>query len=148
MKMKILSFAAVLVFSLIAVGLAATSIKQTVANINADAAKPDGPAKVLQSISKSTGIPAATLEKEKTKTGLTYGDIFAAHSIAKASGKSFDEIATLKKKGQTWDQIAEANGVDLGGKKSTQKTKAPANAKPTPTPPTKSLFKEQRERYQ
>jgi hypothetical protein len=148
MKTKILSLAVVLVFSLAAVGVAATSIKQTVANINADAAKPDGPAKVLQSISKSTGVPAATLEKEKTKTGLTYGDIFAAHSVAKASGKSFDEIAALKKKGQTWDQIAEANGVDLGGKKNTQKTKAPANAKPTPTPPTKSLFQEQRERYQ
>ena len=147
MKMKILSLAVVVLFSMTALGIAAT-IKQTVANINADASKPGGPAKVVQSISKSTGVPAATLEKQKTSTGLTYGDLFAAHSIAKASGKKFDEIAALKKKGQTWDQIAEANGVDIGGKKTTSKTQAPTSSKPSPTPPQKTLQQEQRERYQ
>lgn len=148
MKTKTLILVVALAFSMTAVGLAATSIKQTIANINADAAKPGGPAKVLQSISASTHVPAATLEKQKASTGLSYGDIFAAHSIAKASGKSFDEIAALKKKGQTWDQIADANGVDLGGKKTTTKNQPAPNAKPSPTPPKKSLFQEQRERYQ
>jgi hypothetical protein len=147
MKTKILSFALVGLFSMTAVVLAAPTVKQTIANINADASKPGGPAKVVQSISKSTGVPAATLEKQKISTGLTYGDLFAAHSIAKASGKNFNEIIALKKKGQTWDQIAEANGVDIGGgKKTTSKNQPPA--KPSPTPPQKSLLQEQRERYQ
>ena len=145
MKTKILSFALVVLFSMTAALFAAPTIKQTVANINADATKPGGPERVVQSISKSTGVPAATLEKQKTSTGLTYGDIFAAHSIAKASGKNFNEIAALRKKGQNWDQIAEAHGVDIGGKKTTAKTQAPGQ--PSPTPPQKSLFQEQRDRY-
>ena len=147
MNTKILSLTLVVLFSVAAAVVAAPTIKQTVASINADATKPGGPAKVVQSISKSTGVPAATLEKQKTSTGLTYGDLFAAHSIAKASGKNFAEIAALRKKGQTWDQIAEANGVDIGGKK-TATAKNQPQAKPSPTPPQKTLQQEMRERYQ
>ena len=146
MKMKFLSLTLVVLFSMTTAVVAAPTIKQTVASINADASKPDGPARVVQSISKSTGVPAATLEKQKASTGLTYGDIFAAHSIAKASGKNFAEIAALKKKGQTWDQIAEANGVDIGGKKTTSKTQAAA-VKPSASPPQKTLRQIQNERY-
>ena len=147
MNMKILSLTLVVLVSVTAAVVAAPTIKQTVASINADASKPGGPERVVQSISKSTGVPAATLEKQKTSTGMSYGDIFAAHSIAKASGKNFAEIAALKKKGQTWDQIAEANGVDIGGKKTATAKNQPA-AKPSPTPPRKTLQQEQRERYQ
>ncbi len=146
MKMKTLSLALTVLFSVTTALVAAPTIKQTIANINADASKPDGAAKVVQSISKSTGVPAATLESQKASTGLTYGDIFAAHSIAKASGKKFADMVALKKKGQTWDQIAEANGVDIGGKKTTAAKNQPA-AKPSLTPPQKSLFQEQRDRY-
>ena len=89
---------------------------------------------MLKSISKSTGVPAATLEKQKAKTGLSYGDIFAAHSIAKASGKSFDQIAALKAKGQSWDKIADANNVSLGGQESDENTPPAATASPTPAP--------------
>ena len=145
MKMKTLSLTLVVLFSITA-SLFAATIKQTVASINADAGKPGGPERVVKSISKSTGVPAATLESQKASTGMTYGDIFAAHSIAKASGKTFAEIAALKKKGQTWDQIAEANGVDIGGKKSATAKNQPA-AKPSPTPPQKTLQQEQRDRY-
>ena len=147
MKAKFLSLALVVLFSMTAAVVAAPTIKQAVVNINADAGKPGGPARVVQSISKSTGVSAATLEQQKTSTGLTYGDIFAAHSIAKASGKNFAEIAALKKKGQTWDQIAEANGVDIGGKKTTTAKNQPP-AKTNPTPPPKTLQQIQRERYQ
>jgi hypothetical protein len=146
MKMKTLSLALTVLFSVTTAAVAAPTIKQTIASINADASKPDGAAKVVKSISKSTGVPAATLESQKTSTGLTYGDIFAAHSIAKASGKNFAELVALKKKGQTWDQIAEANGVDIGGKKTAAAKNQPP-AKPSPTPPQKSLSQEQRDRY-
>ena len=146
MKMKTLSLTLVVLFSITA-SLFAATIKQTVASINADASKEGGAARVVQSISKSTGVPAATLEKQRASTGLTYGDIFAAHSIAKASGKTFDEIAALKKKGQTWDQIADANGVDIGGKKKKTTAENQPAAKPSPTPPQKTLSQEQRDRY-
>jgi hypothetical protein len=145
MKMKTLTLVLTVLFAVTTAVVAAPTIKQTIASINADAAKPGGPAKVVQSISKSTGVPAATLESQKTSTGFSYGDIYAAHSIARASGKNFAEIAALKKKGQTWDQIAEANGVSLGGQKKVAKTDAPA-ASPSPAA-VKSQAQLQRERW-
>ena len=144
MKMKYFLFAVVAGFSLATLQVQAATIKQTIASINADASKPGGPETVLKSISKSTGVPVATLEKQKAKTGLNYGDVFAAHAIAKASGKSFDQIAALKAKGQTWDKIAEDNNVSLGGQKSAKTTGA--NVSPTPAPRTKTLAEEQRDR--
>ena len=132
------------VLALTATGAVAASLSKTVAQINADASKEGGVAKVLESISKSTGVSASTLEKQKSKTGLTYGDVFAAHSIAKASGKSFDEIAALKKQGQTWDQIADANGVETGGKK---KVAAQPSPSPSPTAPKKRLADEMKDRW-
>jgi hypothetical protein len=147
MKMKKLFLILSVLAVVAAVGVQAASIEKTMANINADANKPGGPEQVLKSISASTGVPIATLEKQKTKTGMSYGDLFAAHSIAKAAGKKFDEIAALKAKGESWDKIAEANNVSLGGKKANSKTEVKPVAKPTPTPHQKTLFEEQRDRY-
>ena len=130
--------------ALTALRVSAASLTQTVANINSDAQKEGGPAKVLESISKSTGVPVATLEKEKTRTGLSYGDIFAAHTVAKVSGKSFDEIAALKKKGEPWDKIASDNGVETGGKK---KIAAQPSPKPSPTAPKRRLADEMKDRW-
>ena len=145
MRTKIFLFALVALFSATGAVVAAPTIKQTIASINAEASEPEGAAKVVKSISKSTGVPAATLESQKASTGLTYGDIFAAHSIAKASGKTFDQIASLKVKGQTWDRIAEDNNVSLGGQKKVVKTDRPA-ASPSPSP-IKTQAQLQKERW-
>lgn len=144
MKMKSFFLTLVVLLSVTAVRVQAASIAQTIANINADAQKEGGPERALKTISASTHIPVATLEKEKAKSGLSYGDLFIAHAIASASGKSFDQIAALKAKGQTWDKIADDNNVSLGGKKVVKKVAA----KPTPTPPKKTLRQEQAERWQ
>lgn len=145
MKMKKLFLTLSVLALVTAVQVRAATIERTMANINADANKPGGPEQVLKSISASTGVPVATLEKQKAKTGMSYGDLFAAHSIAKAAGKKFDEIADLKVKGESWDKIAEANNVSLGGKKANKQ--AEVKPKPSPTPPQKSLAEEQRERW-
>lgn len=149
MKMKpLLLTLAVLLSVATAVLVQATSIEATMASINADAKKDGGPARVLQSISASTHVPVATLEKQKAKTNLNYGDLFVAHAIARASGKSFDEIAGMKMKGQSWPTIANANNVSLDGKKSTKKVAADANASASPSPtPMKSLAQEQHDRW-
>jgi hypothetical protein len=140
MKMKTVLFTLALMAAM-AFHLSAATLNQTIASINADAKK--DPAKALQSVSASTKIPVATLEKEKAKyANFSYGDLFAAHSIAKASGKSFDEVAAMKAKGQTWDKIADTLGLSLDGKKVAQKP----NTKPTPTPPQKTLRQIQAER--
>ena len=145
MKIKTICLTLLVVASLTAIGVRAASLSKTIANINADANKPGGTEQVLKSISASTHVPVATLEKEKAKTGMSYGDLFAAHSIANASGKSFDQIAALRSKGESWDKIAEENNVSLGGKKTEKKVAA--NASPTPAAPVKSMAQEQRERW-
>lgn len=145
MKIKKLFLTLLALGCVTTVGVSAATINQTIARINADAKKPGGPEQVLKSISASTHVPVATLEKEKAKSGFNYGDLYAAHAIASASGKSFSDIASMKAKGQTWDQIATANNVSLGGKK--QQPQKTAEAKPTPTPPQKTLRQEQADRY-
>ena len=144
MKIKKLFLTLLVLGCVTTVGVQAATINQTIAKINADANKPKGPEQVLKSISASTHVPVATLEKEKAKSGLNYGDLYAAHAIASASGKSFDQIAALKAKGQTWDKIAEENNLSLDGKKVAKKDPA---AKPQPTPPVKTLRQIQNERY-
>jgi len=144
MKMKTIFFTLILVAAT-AFRLQAASLNQTVASINADAKKDE--AKAMKSVAASTKVPVATLEKEKAKhPSLTAGDLFAAHTIAKTSGKNFDEIAAMKEKGQTWDKIAEANGVATDSNTKKADKNAP-KASPTATPPTKSLFQEQKDRY-
>lgn len=145
MKMKHFFLSLVVLLSLITIRAQAASIAQTGAQINADAKKEGGAARVLASISKSTHVPVATLEKEMARFHLTHGDLFIAHSIASASGKSFDQIAGAKAKGQTWDKIAAENNVSLDGKKTAKTDPA---AKPTATAaPVKTLRQIQAERY-
>jgi hypothetical protein len=134
MKTKCILLTLILAFATTFAWAKEVSISQTIANINADAQKPGGEERALKSISASTRLPVTTLAQEKASTGLTCGDLFIAHAIASASGKSFNEIVKLKKRGQTWDKIADANNVSLGGKK----VKVMANTKPSPTPRTMS----------
>ena len=109
----------------------AASIDQTIASINADAQKPGGPDRALKSISASTHVPVATLVKEKASTSLSYGDLYAAHAIANAAGKNFDQIVKLKTKGKTWEKVADESNVSLDGKK---KVKTVTNAPSKPAP--------------
>lgn len=146
MKMKTFCLTLLVLVSVIVVGVNAASINSTIAKINADANKPGGPEQALKSISASTNVPVATLEKQKAKSGLSYGDLFIAHSIAKAAGKNFNEIAALKASGQSWDTIADANNVSLDGKKKSVKP-AVAKATPTPAEPPKSAAQDARDRW-
>ena len=59
-------------------------------------------------------MPIATLAAQRDQTGLGYGGLFIANSLASATGKSFDEIAALKASGHGWGWIAKQNNVKLG----------------------------------
>ena len=134
MKTKISFIVLVLVSGMLASMAKEISISQTIASLNADAQKPGGEDRVLKSISASTHVPVATLAQEKASSGLTLGDLYVAHALANAAGKNPAELLKLKKQGQSWDKIADANNVSLGGKK----VKKMAAAKPSPTPRTMS----------
>jgi hypothetical protein len=65
-------------------------------------------------ISDDTGVPVATLQQQRTDTGLGYGELETANLLANASGQSFDTIMTKRRAGEGWGKIAHDYGLNLG----------------------------------
>jgi hypothetical protein len=63
----------------------------------------------------NTDVAGSTLERQKKETGMTFGDIYVAHSLALATRKKFEAIVALHKSGQSWAQIAKSHNVALKG---------------------------------
>jgi photosystem II stability/assembly factor-like uncharacterized protein len=90
-----------------------TAINKLIADINA-AAKTNK-ARVMKIIIINTDVAASTLEQEKARTGLSLGEVYVAHSLARASQKTFSQIVAAKAGGQSWAKIAETHKVSLKG---------------------------------
>ena len=71
--------------------------------------------RMLSLITINTDVAASTLEQEKERTGLSFGDLYVAHSLSLATRKKFSAIVALKKSGQSWAQIAKSHNVTLKG---------------------------------
>lgn len=89
------------------------TINKLIADINA-AAKANK-TRMLRIIIINTDVAGPTLEQQKSRTGLSLGEVYVAHSLAMASRKSFNQIVALKAKGQSWAAIAQAHKVSLKG---------------------------------
>ena len=89
------------------------AINKLIADINA-AAKANK-ARMLKIMVINTDVAASTLEQEKSRTGLSLGEVYVAHSLAMASHKSFNQIVALKASGQSWAKIAQMHKVSLRG---------------------------------
>ena len=63
----------------------------------------------------NTNVAAATLEQQKARTGLSFGDLYVAHALSLATRKKFDVIVAMKSGGRSWAQIAQAHQVSLKG---------------------------------
>lgn len=113
--MRMLVF--ILVTTLLSTAMApakdSATIEKLIADINA-AAKTNK-TRMLKIIVINTDVAASTLELEKSRTGLSYGDVYVAHSLAMASHKSFNQIVALKASGQSWSRIAQTHNVSLRG---------------------------------
>ena len=71
--------------------------------------------RILSIITINTDVAGSTLEQEKSRHGLTLGDVYVAHSLALATSKKVSTIFALHKSGQSWSQIAKAHNVSLKG---------------------------------
>lgn len=71
--------------------------------------------RMLSIITINTDIAASQLEQEKARTGMSFGDVYVAHSLALATRKKFSAIVELHKSGQTWADIAKSHNVTLKG---------------------------------
>jgi|SRR6478672_5241595 len=90
-----------------------TAIAKLIDDINAAARTNKD--RMLSIIVINTDVAGSTLEREKKESGMTYGDIYVAHSLSLATRKKFSAILALHKSGQTWAQIAKSHNVALKG---------------------------------
>lgn len=93
----------------------AVSIAKLIEEINTAARK--NKQRMLSIITINTDVAATTLEQQKARTGLTFGDLYVAHALALSTRKKFDAIVAMKKGGKSWEQIAQAHKVRLKGSK-------------------------------
>jgi hypothetical protein len=89
------------------------AITKLIRDINAAAR--DDKRRMLSIIVINTNVAATTLEQQKTRTGLSLGDIYVAHALSLATRKKFDSIVALKTGGQSWAEIARSHKVSLKG---------------------------------
>jgi len=68
----------------------------------------------VERISGETGVPIATLQAERTSSGLGWGELENAHLLANASGQGFNDIVAMHQAGEGWGKIAHDNGLNLG----------------------------------
>jgi hypothetical protein len=97
----------------IAVAEDAAAIAKLIGDINA-AVRTDKQ-RMLSIITINTDVAVSTLEREKAETGMTFGDVYVAHSLSLATKKKFSAIVALHKSGQSWAQIAKSHNVTLKG---------------------------------
>lgn len=91
----------------------AVSIGKLINDINA--AVRSNKQRMLSIITINTDVAASQLEKEKESTGMTFGDVYVAHSLALATKKKFNAIVALHKSGKSWADIAKSHNVTLKG---------------------------------
>jgi hypothetical protein len=89
-------------------------LQQTARNFDRWSTTPYGRDHVLTQISRETGVPTDVLAEQRRQTGLGYGGLFIANSLASETGRTFDEIAALKASGHGWGWIAKQYNVKLG----------------------------------
>jgi hypothetical protein len=65
------------------------------------------------SVSGQTGVPLDTLKKQRAATGLSFGELLVANSLASGSGKNFNEIVRMKAKAQTWSHLAQQLNINI-----------------------------------
>lgn len=98
-------------------GVAARDDSRAVAKLIRDinAAVREDKRRMLSIIVINTNVAATTLEQQKARTGLSFGDLYVAHALSLATRKKFDTIVALKAGGQSWSQIARSHKVSLRG---------------------------------
>lgn len=66
----------------------------------------EGRALLPTAVSIQTGVTVEVLKKQRASSGLSYGQLLVANSLASGSGKSFDQILALRAKTGSWSQLA------------------------------------------
>ena|SRR5437867_1010838 len=68
---------------------------------------------VFAKLSEKLAIPADTLAQQKTQHNLSFGQLYMANALAKATNKDFDTLMSQIKSGKTWSLLVQDNNVRL-----------------------------------
>jgi hypothetical protein len=100
---------------------------------------------VLKLFSERLSVPAETLGQEKSQYNLTFGQLYMAHAIRKATNKSFDAIMSEIKSGKAWSVVTMENNVRMqsidGSIRDLEKTLKRQRGSTTTSAPVKSAHK-------
>lgn len=61
---------------------------------------------VPTAVSAQTKVPVRTLVEQQSQTGLSYGELLIANSLAEGSGKSLDAIVAMRKSSSSWEALS------------------------------------------
>ena len=68
---------------------------------------------VVAAISKMTGVTVRELQAQQDVLRLRFGELCAINTIARGNSDKVQEIATLHRKGRSWTDLAQSNGVSI-----------------------------------
>ena len=91
----------------------ARKLDKELEKVNFTAAVIDGRRVVNRVMAEHLGVSRKQLVDERRKTGLIYGEIFAAHEVGRLAGVEFDRVVEQIKQGQDLLAVSRQHRVDL-----------------------------------
>jgi hypothetical protein len=89
-------------------------LENEVERLDREAAHAEDKGRVFQTLFKELDVPVETLKAQQQGTNLSFGRLFIANALARATGKTFDQMVRELKNGKDWGVIAKENNAKLG----------------------------------
>jgi hypothetical protein len=107
-------------------------IQRAVAKINQTASTPEGEEQVIKQICTRFSVTPDSLQSDRARWGLNYGETAMVYTFAKSSKKPVtpDQVVEMRQSGEEWDAIAKDLGVPI----QTLAKRMNKNVPPTPAP--------------
>lgn len=68
---------------------------------------------VIAAVSRTTGVSERELQAQQDVLQLRFGELCAINTIARGNSNKVQEIASQKRKGRSWTELAQSNGVGI-----------------------------------
>jgi len=89
-------------------------LEQEAERLDLEAVHAEDNGRVFQTLSKELGVPVETLKAQQQGTNFGFGRLFIANALAKATGKSFDQMARGLRNEKGWGVITRESNAQLG----------------------------------
>ena len=87
------------------------SLKDKINSLNIEASASGGPDRIAGALAIEYGMKEEFILRQKTITGLSWGDLSVALYISNRTGKDMDIIVRDYNKGNAWGKVAKAYGI-------------------------------------